>query len=74
MIMKELLRTHDPILLSWAQTILKDYDIETIVFDEHTGIIQGSIGAIEKRLMVHNLDHHRAEKILQNAQNEHNIT
>lgn len=50
--MKELLRTHDPVLLSWVTAYLKDAGIETMLFDEHTGILQGSITAIEKRLMV----------------------
>ena len=50
--MKELLRTNDPVELSFVQALLKDSGIETIVFDQHTSIMEGSIGAIPRRIMV----------------------
>ena len=62
--MKELFRTHDPVLLSWVAALLKDSNIETVVFDQHTGVIQGSIGAIEKRIMVSDDDLLPAQRIL----------
>jgi hypothetical protein len=69
--MKELFRTHDPVLLSWTTAVLKDSGIEAIVFDEHTGVLQGSIAAIEKRLMVIDDDFDAAQRIIK-AYNEHN--
>ena len=42
--MKELLRTNDPVELSFVQALLKDSGIESIVFDQHTSIMEGSIG------------------------------
>ena len=62
--MKELFRTHDPVLLSWATALLKDARIESVIFDEHAGIIQGSIGAIEKRLMVVEEDYTAAKRLI----------
>ena len=62
--MKELLRTNDPVRLSWLQALLAESGIETIVLDTHTSIIEGSIGAIPRRLMVHEDDHRRAEAVL----------
>jgi len=50
--MIELLRTNDPVLLSFAAALLADAGIESEVFDSHTSIVEGSIGAIPRRLMV----------------------
>ena len=50
--MKEVLRTNDPVLLSLAESLLKEAGIETLVFDGHTAVLEGSVGAIQRRLMV----------------------
>ena len=50
--MVELLRTNDPVRLSWVMALLADADIESVVFDNHTSIVEGSIGALPRRLMV----------------------
>ncbi len=50
--MKELLRTNDPVRLSWVQAMLASAGIEAVILDTHTSIIEGSIGAIPRRLMV----------------------
>ena len=62
--MKELLRTNDPVRLSWIQALLAGSGIEVIILDAHTSIIEGSIGAIPRRLMVHEDDHRRARAVL----------
>ena len=63
--MKELFRTHDPVLLSWATALLKDAGINCVVFDLHMGIMQGSIGAIERRLMVPSDKFATAQKMIE---------
>jgi hypothetical protein len=65
--MKELLRTNDTVRLSWAQALLAAAGIETVVLDTHTSIIEGSIGAIPRRLMVAEHDHARARTLLSEA-------
>ena len=50
--MKELVRSNDPVLLDWLQVLLRDSGIETVVFDAHMSILEGSAGAIQRRLMV----------------------
>lgn len=50
--MEELLRANDPVLISYLVSVLKDEGIEAIVLDEHTSILEGSIGAIQRRIMV----------------------
>lgn len=47
-----MLRTNDPVKLSFAIHILSSEGIETFVLDKHMSILDGSIGAIPQRLMV----------------------
>ena len=65
--MKELLRTNDTVRLSWLQALLAGAGIEAIILDTHTSIIEGSIGAIPRRLMVEEDDYLRARAVLAEA-------
>lgn len=65
--MVELLRTNDPVRLSWVMALLTDADIESVVFDHHTSIVEGSIGALPRRLMVTADDLSRARYVLDSA-------
>ena len=65
--MKELLRTNDPVRLSFVEALLSAAGIESVVLDEHTSIIEGSIGAIQRRIMVEDRDHGRARRLLSEA-------
>jgi hypothetical protein len=62
--MREVLRTNDPVLLSYARHVLGEAGIEAMVLDEHTAAAEGSIGAIQRRLMVAEDDHARACRVL----------
>ncbi|MGO8867298.1 MAG: DUF2007 domain-containing protein [Alphaproteobacteria bacterium] len=62
--MKELFRTNDPVLLSFATALLAEQRIEAVVLDGHTSILEGSIGAIQRRLMVRDEDLVRARRLL----------
>ena len=62
--MKELVRTNDSVRLSWLQALLAADGIEAIVLDSYTSIVEGSIGAIPRRLMVQDADHRRAQEVL----------
>ena len=68
--MKELLRTNDPVRLSWAQVRLNDAGIESLVLDHHTSLVEGSIGAIPRRLMVAERDLRRARMVIAAAEEE----
>ncbi len=50
--MKELLRSNDAVRLSFVEATLKAAGIEAILLDQHTSIVEGSIGAIQRRIMV----------------------
>ena len=62
--MKELLRTNDVVKISWLKAYLADAGIEAFVLDENTSILEGSAGAIPRRLMVIDADHARARRLL----------
>ncbi len=57
--MIELTRTNDPVLLSWLVNQLEQAGIKAMVFDTHTSILEGSIAAIPRRVMV--LEEHETE-------------
>ncbi len=62
--MVELFRSNDPVLLSWAEAILAAEGIDAIVLDQFTSIVEGSIGAIPRRVMVIDADANRARQTL----------
>ena len=66
--MKELFRTNDAVRLSWAEALLAAAGIAAVVLDTHTSIIEGSIGAIPRRLMVEEKNHLRAQTLLADAE------
>jgi hypothetical protein len=68
--MKDLLRTNDAVRLSWLQALLAGAGIESVILDTNTSIIEGSIGAIQRRLMVTEDDFRRATTLLAEAGEE----
>jgi len=62
--MKELLRTNNAVRLSWVQALLRDSGIDSVVLDQYTSLVEGSIGAIPRRLMVAEQDFIRARALL----------
>lgn len=66
--MKELLRTNNFVYLSYAQAILQDAGIESLVFDSHMSVMEGSLGVLPRRLMVADFDLARARKLLDEAE------
>ncbi len=66
--MRELLRTNDHVALSLTAALLKDAGIECVVFDSHAAIVEGSISAIQKRVMVLDKDYGTARALLVDAE------
>lgn len=65
--MKELLRTNDPVKISWVTALLADGGIEALVLDGNASIVEGSIGAIPRRIMVVDEDFNAARGVLDDA-------
>jgi hypothetical protein len=55
------------VLLSWAEALLKDAGIPAVVMDRHMSVLEGSIGALPRRLMVAESDAGRARALLTDA-------
>ena len=50
--MREVLRTNDAVLLSFAESVLRQVGIASTLADQHISVIEGSIGAFPRRLLV----------------------
>ena len=65
--MQAVIKTTNPVTLNFAQAVLKETGIECFVMDQHMSLIEGSIGAIPRRLMVISEDHAAAVRALEAA-------
>ena len=53
--------------MSWLTALLADAGIEALVLDTHASLVEGSIGAIQRRLMVAGEDLAAARAVLRQA-------
>tara|TARA_R110002167_G_scaffold238334_4_gene443482 strand:+ start:15 stop:236 length:222 start_codon:yes stop_codon:yes gene_type:complete len=65
--MIELLRSNDPVLVSWVMALLKNQGVEAIMLDQHMSVLEGSIGALSRRIMVVDEDEREARSLLADA-------
>lgn len=65
--MEELMRTNDPVLLSFAEAILKEAGIQVHIFDQNMSVLEGSLGILGRRLLVPEGEAERARQILRDA-------
>lgn len=65
--MEELLRSNDPVWLSYVRHVLAEEGIEFLELDQHMAALEGSIGAIPRRILVLAGDLGRARLSLGNA-------
>lgn len=71
--MKELLRSNDPVLLSYVSALLKEAGIAFIVLDTNMSIMEGSIGVLPRRVLVEEDEIDRARNLLTEAGVGHDI-
>lgn len=65
--MRPLLTSNNPVRLSFLMALLADAGIESYLLDHHTSILEGSAGAIPRRLMVAEDDFAQANRVLRDA-------
>lgn len=65
--MRAIVITTDPILISYATSLLADAGIEALTFDQNASIVDGSIGALPRRVMVAEESYGEARQILEDA-------
>ena len=65
--MRELVRTNDLVLVSAIGALLDGANIHHIVLDQNMSIIEGSLGILPRRILVHDEDNAEARQILADA-------
>ena len=65
--MKELIRTNDPVIISFVESLMRDAGIACFVADQNMSVLDGSIGILPRRIMVDGDQVERARGILSDA-------
>ena len=65
--MEELLRTNDPVLLSYVSALLEGASVDFMVADLNMSVLEGSIGALPRRVLVDSERLAQAREILTEA-------
>lgn len=65
--MRTLTTSNDLVRLSFLHALLRDAGIESVLLDGHASAVEGSIGAIPRRLMVLEEDETQARRVLREA-------
>lgn len=66
--MRTLAQSNDLVRLSFLSALLRDAGIESVLLDSHVSAVEGSIGAIPRRLAVLEEDEVQARRILREAE------
>ena len=66
-LMQAVLKSNDAVILSYASHVLKEAGIESVIFDTHASVMDGSMGMLPRRLMVADEDFTRAQWLLKSA-------
>ena len=69
--MKELLRSNDLVEISWVMALLSDVHIPARILDSNSSVIEGSIGAIPRRIVVDDENLVEARRMLIEAGEAH---
>ena len=62
--MREIIRSNDPVLLGFAQVLLRDAGLDAVLMDQNMSVLEGSIGILQRRLMVASDDFDEARRVL----------
>lgn len=65
--MNELVRTNDPALISFVEALLKEAGLAYLVADAHMSVLDGSIGALPRRILVESEQEAAARRLLADA-------
>jgi putative signal transducing protein len=65
--MRVIATSNDPVRLSFLAALLSDAGIASLLLDQHASIMEGSIGAIQRRLAVAEADLLPARRVLAEA-------
>jgi hypothetical protein len=71
--LRELVRTNDVVLVSAIGALLDGANIHHLVLDQNMSIIEGSLGVLPRRILVHEDDNREARQILIDAGLAHEL-
>jgi Putative prokaryotic signal transducing protein len=65
--LRELVRTNDAVLISAIEALLKSADITHMEVDQNMSVLEGSIGAFQRRILVDDDEVDAARQLLEEA-------
>lgn len=71
--MRELVRTNDVVLMSAIGALLDGANIHHLVLDTNMSIMDGSLGVLPRRILVHDEDNMAARQLLVDAGLAHEL-
>jgi hypothetical protein len=71
--MVELMRTNDIVLIGFARSLLEGADIPVFVADDNMSVLEGSIGAFPRRLLIPDEHVRQARRLLVDAGLAHEL-
>ena len=71
--MEELVRTNDPVLISFLESILEEAGIKHFVADGNMSILEGSLAMIPRRILVDSSQIQVARMLVRDAGLEHEL-
>ncbi|RYX99327.1 MAG: DUF2007 domain-containing protein [Bradyrhizobiaceae bacterium] len=71
--MREIMRTNDVVLVSAVGALLDGADIHHLVLDQNMSVLEGSLGVIPRRILVHDDDVKQARTVLTEAGLAHEL-
>jgi hypothetical protein len=71
--LRELVRTNDIVLVSAVGALLDGAQIHHVVLDQNMSVIEGSLGILPRRILVHDEDVNQARQILVDAGLSHEL-
>lgn len=72
-LMEELVRTNDPVLISFLESILEEAGIKHFVADGNMSILEGSLAMIPRRILVDSDQLQKARMLVREAGLEHEL-
>ena len=65
--MEELVRTNDMVLISFVEALLKEADIAYWLADQNMSVLEGSLGVLQRRILVPDDEIDAARRLLAEA-------
>jgi len=71
--LRELVRTNDLVLISAVGALLDGANIHHVVLDQNMSIVEGSLGLLQRRILVDDEDNRAARQLLTDAGLAHEL-